>query len=109
MPTTDGETLALSIETAGERTELVVPHTLVELLAAEGDTPPDVIADIAQFGLTRRIYEAANLSEGESDAAVDAIEADALACFEAHFGTSFEDVVGDTVNDHSHSHGHDHD
>ncbi|HET7325637.1 MAG TPA: hypothetical protein VFJ06_15015 [Halococcus sp.] len=99
MSAIDGETLTFTIETAGNRTELVVPRALVELFAAEGDTSTDVIADVAQFDLTRRIYEAAHLSEGETDADVTTIEADALACFEAHFGTSFEDVIGDALND----------
>jgi hypothetical protein len=101
MTETAGETITFDIETADEHSELELPHALVELLADEGDTPTDVVADIAQFDCTRRIYEAAH-SEDEADADVRAIERDALALFEDHFGTSFEALVEAEQDDHKH-------
>jgi hypothetical protein len=81
------ETIAFDIEGAGERSELELPRALVEALADETDSPTDVVADIAQFDFTRRAYEM-------DDATADpAIERDALALFETHFGVSFEGLV----------------
>lgn len=91
----DGETITFDIESDGEHTTLVLPRALIELLASGEDTSTDVVADVAQFDFTRRIYEAAHHSEGDVDANVSAIEADALALFEAHFGTDFEDLIGE--------------
>ena len=81
-----GETIAFDIEGAGERSELELPRALVEALADETDSPTDVVADIAQFDFTRRAYEM-------DDSADPAIERDALALFEVHFGVSFEELV----------------
>lgn len=81
-----GETISFDIEGAGERSTLELPRALVESLADETDSPTDVVADIAQFDFTRRAYEM-------DDSADRAIERDALALFEAHFGVSFEELV----------------
>lgn len=90
---TESETITFDIEAAGEHTKLVLPRALIEMLATGEDTSTDVVADIAQFDFTRRIYETARESEDDIDADVPAIERDALALFEAHFGTDFEDLV----------------
>ncbi|WP_435076497.1 DUF7545 family protein [Halococcus sp. AFM35] len=83
-----GETISFDIEGAGKRSELELPRALVEALADETDSPADVVADIAQFDVTRRAYEM------DADATADrAIERDALALFETHFGVSFEELV----------------
>ena len=89
MTETAGETITFDIEGAGEHSELELPRALVESLADESDSPTDVIADVAQFDFTRRAYEM------DEDATADAraIERDALALFEAHFGVSFEELV----------------
>lgn len=99
MTETEGETITFAIETDDARSELELPRALVALLADEGDTSTDVVADIAQFDCTRRIYETAH-SEGDAD--VRAIEADALALFEAHFGTDFEELVEPEQDGHEH-------
>jgi hypothetical protein len=83
-----GETITFDIEGAGTESKLELPRALVESLADETDGPADVVADVAQFDLTRRAYEM-----DENDAAAHEIERDALALFEAHFGVSFEKLV----------------
>jgi hypothetical protein len=83
-----GETISFDIEGAGERSTLELPRALVESLADESDSPTDVVADVAQFDFTRRAYEMDE--DGTTDSA---IERDALALFETHFGTSFEALV----------------
>ena len=90
-PDTAGETISFDIETDGEHTELVLPRALVELLASGADTPTDVVADVAQFDFTRRAHALARREDAPNDAS--SIESDALALFEAHFGTSFEDLL----------------
>ncbi len=92
MTEIEGETVTFDIETDGEHSELELPRALIELLADEGDSSTDVVADIAQFDFTRRIYEATH-SDAEVDANMRVIETDALTLFEAHFGTSFEELV----------------
>ena len=106
MSETDGETITFDIEADGEQTELVLPRALVELLATGDDMPTDVVADVAQFAFTRRIYEATHRSEGDVEAGVSAIETDALAAFEAHFGTAFEDLIGEQEQNHEHRYDH---
>lgn len=101
MTDTRGETITFDIETDEERSKLELPRALVELLADEGDSSTDVVADIAQFDCTRRIYETAHSEDGV-DADVRAIEADALALFEAHFGTDFEALVEPEQDGHEH-------
>jgi hypothetical protein len=103
MTETEGETISFDIETGDEHAELELPRALVELLADEGDTPTDVVADIAQFDCTRRIYEAAH-SEDEVDADTRTIEMDALALFEAHFGIAFEELVESEQTGHDDHH-----
>lgn len=97
MTETEGETITFDIEAAGEHTELELPRALVSLLADEGDSPTDVVADIAQFDFTRRIYEASHSESTVGD--VRTIEADALALFEAHFGTDFEELLEETESE----------
>jgi hypothetical protein len=83
-----GETITFDIEGAGKHATLELPRALVESLADETDSAPDVVADIAQFDCTRRAYEM-----DATEAAAEGIERDALALFETHFGVSFEELV----------------
>jgi hypothetical protein len=84
-----GETITYDIAAADECSELELPRALVESLADETDSAPDVVADIAQFDCTRRAYE----MDADEVVEADEIERDALALFEAHFGVSFEELV----------------
>ena len=84
-----GETITFDIAAGDEHAELELPQALVAALADETDSEADVVADIAQFDCTRRAYE----MDRDEMAEAEAIEHDALALFEDHFGVAFESLL----------------
>ncbi|ELZ24516.1 hypothetical protein C475_12280 [Halosimplex carlsbadense 2-9-1] len=94
----ESETVTLTLETDEATDELEVPTALIEMLAeSEDESPPEVVGDIAMFGLAQRIHSATHHSEGEvSDEVADAEEL-TLDLFEERFGSSFAELTG-----HSH-------
>ncbi|WP_135362810.1 DUF7545 family protein [Halosimplex halophilum] len=92
------ETVTLTLESDDATDELEVPATLVEMLAeSEDESPPEVVGDIAMFGLAQRIHSAAHHSEGEPSDEVAETEQLTLDLFEERFGRSFAELTG-----HSH-------
>lgn len=89
MTETRDETITFDIVADDEHAELELPRALVAALADETDSTPDVVADIAQFDCTRRAYE----MDGDEMTEAEAIEHDALALFEDHFGVAFESLI----------------
>jgi len=93
----ESETVTLTLDTDEATDELEVPTALIEMLAEGNESPPEVVGDIAMFGLAQRIHSAAHHSEGEvSDEIADAEEL-TLELFEERFGRSFAELAG-----HSH-------
>ncbi|WP_436928824.1 DUF7545 family protein [Halosimplex halobium] len=94
----ESETVTLTLETDDATDELEVPTVLVEMLAeSEDESPPEVVGDIAMFGLAQRIHSAAHHSEGEPSDEVAETEKLTLDLFEKRFGRSFAELTG-----HSH-------
>ncbi|WP_324757442.1 DUF7545 family protein [Haloarcula sp. GH36] len=89
------DTVTLTIETADTTDELTVPSGLLEILREQPDeTDPQVVGDIAMFGLAQRIHGAVHHSQGEVDDEIAALEESTLALFEERFGASFSEMTG---------------
>jgi len=93
----ESETVTLTLESDEGTDELEVPTTLIEMLAEGDESPPEVVGDIAMFGLAQRIHSATHHSEGEVSDEVAETETLTLDLFEKRFGRSFAELTG-----HSH-------
>jgi hypothetical protein len=91
----DTETVTLSLEADdGTSDELVVPVQLVEMLAEGDETAPEVVGDIAMFGLAQRVHSAVHHSQGEPPEELQDVEGVTLDLFEERFGASFSELTG---------------
>jgi len=89
------ETVTLAIEGDEDEDELTVPVELLDLLREEGDeTDPQVVADIAMFGLAQRIHGAVAHGQGEPSQEIQDVEELTLDLFEERFGASFAELTG---------------
>jgi hypothetical protein len=89
------DTVTLTIETDDEAGELTVPTALLDMLREEGDeTDPEVVGDIAMFGLAQRIHGAVHHGQGEADEEIKTVEELTLDLFEDRFGASFAELTG---------------
>jgi hypothetical protein len=89
------DTVTLTIETDDATDELTVPKGLLDILREQPDeTDPQVVGDIAMFGLAQRIHGAVHHSQGEPDAEIADLEELTLDLFEERFGASFGELTG---------------
>lgn len=90
------DTVTLTLEDEnGETDELTVPTGLLDMLREEGDeTPPEIVGDIAMFGLAQRIHGALHHSQGEPSQEVKDAEAVTMDLFEERFGATFGEMTG---------------
>lgn len=91
------ETLTLQIESEEDADHLEVPAALIDMLAEGDETPPEVVGDIALFGLAQRAHAAVHHAEGEPEEALVEAEAEAMDLFEDRFGMTYGEATG-----HSH-------
>ncbi|QCC52534.1 DUF7545 family protein [Halapricum salinum] len=93
------ETVTLTIEADdGTEDELTVPTSLLAMLREEEDeTPPEIVGDIAMFGLAQRVHGA--IHHGQGDAPEELVDAEdkIMELFEERFGATFGELTG-----HSH-------
>lgn len=98
MANSDVETVTLTITTEhGDEDDLTLPAGLLDALGEEGDTPPDVVGDLAMLSVANRAHHMVHHGEGEPDPELAALEESALDLFEERFGVSFAEATG-----HSH-------
>lgn len=89
------ETVTLTIETDDATDELTVPSGLLDILREQPDeTDPQVIGDLAMFGLAQRIHSAVHHAQGEADPEIAALEEQTLDLFEERFGQTFGELTG---------------
>jgi hypothetical protein len=89
------DTVTLTIDTEDETDELTVPADLLDMLREKGDeTDPQVVGDIAMFGLAQRIHGAVHHEQGEADEQIKDVEERTLDLFEERFGASFAELTG---------------
>lgn len=88
------ETQTLTIESESASDELVVPTDLIDLLAEEGETAPEVVGDVALFGLAGRIHAAVHHAQGQPDPELEAAEESTMELFEERFGMTYGEATG---------------
>lgn len=91
------DTLTLRIESDDDSEELEVPAGLLTRIGEEGESPPEVLANVAFVGLTQQVHGAVHHAPGEPDDELEAVEAEMLELFEERFGMTFAEMTG-----HSH-------
>jgi hypothetical protein len=91
----DAETVTLQLESDdGATDDLEVPTALLDMLAEGDETAPEVVGDIAMFGLAQRVHSAVHHSQGDVDDELEAVEKLTLDLFEKRFGRSFAELTG---------------
>lgn len=89
------DTVTLTIEGEESSDELTVPSALLEILREDpSETDPQVVGDIAMFGLAQRIHGAVAHGQGEPDPEIVELEEETLDMFEERFGASFAELTG---------------
>lgn len=89
------ETVTLTIEDEdGTTDELTVPTALIDMLQEDDESPPEVIGDIALFGLAQRIHGAVHHAQGEPEQDVVETEEATMELFEERFGATFQELTG---------------
>ncbi|QSG06979.1 DUF7545 family protein [Halapricum desulfuricans] len=89
------ETVTLTIEDDDTTDELTVPIAMIEMLREEeGETPAEIIGDIAMFGLAQRIHGAIHHGQGEPPQEVKDAEQLTMELFEERFGASYGELTG---------------
>jgi len=91
----DQQTVTLTLDSEDDATdELVVPTALLDMLAEDGETAPEVVGDVAMFGLAQRVHGAVHHGRGETDPELEAVEKLTLDLFEDRFGRTFAELTG---------------
>lgn len=91
------DTLTLRIESDDDSEEIEVPEGLLERIGDEGESPPEVLANIAVIGVTQQVHGAIHHAPGEADEELEAAEDALLELVEERFGMTFGELTG-----HSH-------
>lgn len=90
------ETVTFEIDGDGESDSLTVPAALLDAVAEEGQTGPEVVGDVAMLSLANRVHHMVHHHEGD-DPELAAIEGATMDLFEKRFGVTFAEATG-----HSH-------
>jgi len=93
MADDDVETITVSIDTGDDSDAVELPGGLVDVLAEQGQTEAEVVADITLLSFAQRAHHIAHHGEGD-DPELDAIEAETMALFEERFGVTFGEATG---------------
>lgn len=88
------EIQTLTIESGDANDELEVPTALIDLLAEGDETAPEVVSDVALFGLAGRIHAAVHHAQGEPDPELEATEEATMELFEKRFGMTYGEATG---------------
>ena len=91
------DSTTVRIEADGADAEIEVPDALLEALSEPGDTPADVVADLAVMSFAGRAHAILHHAEGEPGDALREAEADIMDRFEERFGMTYAEATG-----HSH-------
>ncbi|QGA82815.1 hypothetical protein [Halomicrobium sp. LC1Hm] len=88
------DTVTVTLEAGEERDELTVPTALVDMLREGDESDPEVVGDIAMFGMAQRIHGAVHHGQGEPDAEIASVNETAMELFEERFGATFSELTG---------------
>lgn len=89
------DTVTLTIESEDDADELTVPTSLLDMLREEDDeTPPQIVGDIAMFGLAQRVHGAIHHGQGDPPEELREAESQVMELFEERFGATFGELTG---------------
>ncbi|PSP89687.1 hypothetical protein BRC90_05015 [Halobacteriales archaeon QS_4_69_34] len=89
----EADTLTLTIDAPDTTDELVVPTRLLELVAEDDESAPEVVGDTAMITLANQIHHTVAHAEGTGEGLED-VEAHTMELFEERFGESFAEMTG---------------
>ena len=89
------DTVTLTIEADdGTVDELTVPESLLAMLREDEESAPEIVGDIAMFGLAQRIHGAIHHAQGDVSPEIEDAEAITMELFEERFGATFGELTG---------------
>ena len=91
------ESVTVTIDADGDDAEIEVPEALLSALSEPGDTPAEVVADLAVMSFAGRAHALLHHAEGEPSEALEAAESEMMDRFEERFGVTYAEATG-----HSH-------
>lgn len=92
----DAETVTFEIDGDGETDSLTVPAGLLDAVAEDDQTGPEVLGDVAMLSLANRVHHIVHHGDG-TDPELEAVETATMDLFEERFGVTFAEATG-----HSH-------
>jgi hypothetical protein len=91
----ESERVTLMIDAPdGTTDDVTLPSRLVEMLAEEGQSAPEVAGDLALFSCAQRVHATVHHTDGEADPALENVEETAMELFEERFGMTFGEATG---------------
>lgn len=84
----------VTVEAGDSEDEFELPVDAVSLLSEPGDTPANVVGDLAVLSIAQQLHGAVHHSQGEVDEVLEAAENEVLETFEERFGQSFAEMTG---------------
>lgn len=91
----DTDTVTLTIDAPdGEHDEVTLPRALMDMLAEEGQTTPEVAGDLVLFSCAQRVHATVHHTDGDTDPELERIEGTAMELFEERFGMTFGEATG---------------
>ncbi|WP_257300656.1 hypothetical protein [Haloarchaeobius sp. FL176] len=89
----DVETITFAIESEDDEDEVELPADLIDMLAEQGQSPAEVVADITLLSFASRAHHFAHHGEGDVPE-IDDVESETMALFEERFGVTFGEATG---------------
>ena len=89
--------VTVTIDADGDESEISVPAALLSALSEPGDTPAEVVADLAVMSFAGRAHALLHHAEGEPSEELRDAEAEMMDRFEERFGVTYAEATG-----HSH-------
>jgi hypothetical protein len=88
------DTVTVTLEAGDETDELTLPTALLDMLREDDESTPELVGDIAMFGMAQRIHGAVHHAQGEPGEEVQAANETTMDLFEERFGASFAELTG---------------
>mgnify|MGYP006296926901 CR=1 FL=1 len=92
--TTESDTTLVTVTTPDGEEDVALPTGLLDMLAEEGESDADVVADLALMSCAQRVHAAVHHGQGGPDAEMEAIESTTMELFEERFGMTFGEATG---------------
>ncbi|PSP93093.1 hypothetical protein BRC91_10915 [Halobacteriales archaeon QS_4_62_28] len=88
------DTVTVTLQADEESDELTVPTALVDMLRESDESTPQLVGDIAMFGMAQRIHGAVHHAQGEPTAEIQDANETTMDLFEDRFDATFAELTG---------------